>query len=443
MESITRIPPHDTEAERAALSCMLSDGEALITSSEILIPSDFYHAGHRELFAVMLHMQSKNTPVDIVTLTDKLREKNLLEQVGGMEYLSTLVGLFFSSANIKQYNNIIAEKALLRRLAQAGTEIADSSYGAFEEAAVLLDKAEAAILNVSKNRNTSDFLHVRDCLTAAIDTIEKTAINKGETYGVPTGFTDIDYKTTGFKPSNLVLIAARPSMGKTALMLNIAEHAATRKNITTAFFALEMSREETASRMLCSLASLDSQKLRSGDMRHDDWSKLAEAAGILSESPIYFDDTPGISPSLIRAKCRKLKRDKNLGLIIIDYLQLMETSSKNDSRQQEISEISRQLKSVARELEVPVIVGSQLSRACEQRADHRPILSDLRESGAIEQDADIVAFIYRDEYYHPETEKTNRAEIIIAKQRNGPTGTVELSWMPTFAKFGSLAYGGN
>jgi len=443
-QQIARVPPHDDEAEKAVLSCMMSDPEALGISCEGLTADDFYNTAHRELFKTMQGMYIKNIPVDVVTLADKLKEKDTLDTTGGVEYLSMLIGLFYTSANIKQYNKIINDKAVLRRLARAGGDIADMSYLARDDAEIILDKAEQSIFNIIRGRHANDFYHVRDVLVDTVDQIENIYAAKGQVVGVPSGFADIDMKTTGFKPSNLVLIAARPSMGKTALMLNIAQHAAVRHGITTAIFSLEMSREENVSRLLCAEALVDSQKLRSGEMTPDDWAKIAEAIGPLSEAPIYIDDTPGITPMEVRAKCRKLKLEKNLGLIIVDYLQLMNISGRsgrNDNRQQEISEISRSLKAIAREMEAPVIVGSQLSRACETRADHRPMLSDLRESGAIEQDADIVAFIYRDEYYFPDTEKKNQAEIIISKQRNGPTGVVDLIWLPQYAKFANMEHG--
>lgn len=435
---IARIPPHDTQAEQAVLSCMISDRDALVASCEALEAADFYQIPHRELFQAITELYIKSIPVDIVTLADKLKEKGIFEQTGGMGYLSQLVGLFYTSANIKQYNKIIKEKAVLRRLVKAGTDIADMGYLASEDVDSIVDKAEKSIFNIIRNRSSSDFTHIHDVLVDSVEKMEQLYVNKGKITGVPTGFIDLDNKTTGFQPSDLVLIAARPAMGKSAFALNIAQNAAVRHNITTTLFSLEMSKEQMVNRLLCSEALVDAQKLRTGDMEPDDWSKIAHAIGPLSEAPLYIDDTPGISVMELRAKCRKLKLEKNLGLIVIDYLQLMSGNSKSESRQQEISEISRSLKAIAREMESPVIALSQLSRACETRADHRPVLSDLRESGAIEQDADIVAFIYRDDYYFPDSEKKNQAEIIIAKQRNGPTGTVDLIWLPTYTRFANM-----
>lgn len=435
---IARIPPHDTKAEQAALSCMISDPDALTACCEALVADDFYQIPHKELFKAMSELYLKNIPVDIVTLADKLKEKGIFEQTGGMKYLSELVGLFFTSANIKQYNKIITEKAVLRRLVKAGAEIADMGYTAAEDVDSIVEKAEKSIFNIIKNRNSGEFTHIHEVLVDSVERMEFLYASKGRITGVPSGFVDLDNKTTGFQRSDLVLIAARPSMGKSAFALNIAQNAAVRHNITTALFSLEMSKEQMVNRLLCSEALVDAQKLRTGDMEPDDWSKIAQAIGPLSEAPLYIDDTPGITVMELRAKCRKLKLEKNLGLIMIDYLQLMSGQGKNESRQQEISDISRSLKAVAREMDAPVIALSQLSRACETRADHRPMLSDLRESGAIEQDADIVAFIYRDEYYFPDSEKKNQAEIIIAKQRNGPTGTVDLMWLPTYTRFANL-----
>ncbi|GHU53868.1 replicative DNA helicase [Clostridia bacterium] len=437
-EPIRRIPPHDTEAEQAVLSCMLSDRDALTLSCEHLRPEYFYTPAHGSLFSVMSDLYAQNIPADIVTLSDRLKENGLFEQVGGMEYLSTLVGLFYTSANIKFYNDIIIQKALLRNLAKAGTTIADSAYKAESDVDVIIESAEKLIFDIAQNRGSSDFAHIKDALVESIERIEQRYKTKEKITGVPSGFTDLDGKTTGFQPSDLILIAARPSMGKTAFALNIAQNAAIKHNITTAVFSLEMSAEQVANRLLCSEAFLDAQKIRTGTLDGDDWMKLAEAMGSIANAPIYIDDTAGINVSQLRAKCRKLKIEKGLGLVVIDYLQLMSGRGRSESRQNEISEISRSLKAIARELAVPIIALSQLSRACESRTDHHPMLSDLRESGAIEQDADVVAFIYRDDYYNEASEKKGVAEIIIAKQRNGPTGSVELAWLSEYTKFASL-----
>ena len=361
-----------------------------------------------------------------------------MDRVGGGQGLATIASAVGSSVNIKHYVKIVEEKSTLRRLIKMSSDISALSYKGSESVENIVEKAEKGIFDIMQNRHTDEFHHIREVAVSSFEKIEEVYINKGKLTGVPTGFVDFDAKTAGLQKSDLILVAARPSMGKTAFVLNIAQNAAIRNNVPTAIFSLEMSREQLTNRMLCSEAMMDAQKLRTGDLTDSDWETLISAMGPLSDAPIYIDDTPGISPMDLRAKCRRLKLEKGLGLIIIDYLQLMSGNGRGDSRQQEISEISRSLKAVAREMEAPVIALSQLSRACEQRADHRPMLSDLRESGAIEQDADVVAFLYRDEYYFPETEKKNQAELIIAKQRNGPTGTVELAWLGQYTKFSNM-----
>lgn len=443
LQNTMRVPPHDNEAEQAVLSCMLSDRDALITACERLYGEDFYQPSNGEIFSTMQELYTSNVPVDIITLNDKLKEKNMLEQVGGTRYLSDLVGLFFTSANIISYIKIVEEKSVLRKLIKISSEVAAASYNQSGEVDSIISLAEAGIFNIVKNRHTEEFSHIYKVLMSSVEKIEEIYKAKNKITGIPSGFTDLDSKTAGFQPSDLILVAARPSMGKSALALNIAQHAAVKNNVATAIFSLEMSKEQMVNRILCSEALVDAQKLRTGAMEPEDWSRIAQAIGPLSEAPIYIDDTPGITVMELRAKCRKLKMEKNLGLIVIDYLQLMSGSGRSESRQQEISEISRSLKAIAREMEAPVIALSQLSRACETRADHRPMLSDLRESGAIEQDADVVAFIYRDDYYFPDSEKKNQAEIIIAKQRNGPTGTVDLMWLANFTKFANMASAGS
>lgn len=433
-----RVPPNDTQAEKAVLSCMLFDNEAVLIAFESITGDDFYYPNNGAIFNAMIELFQRSIPVDAVTLKNKLEEKALLEQIGGMEYLASLADGYYTSANIKHYVKIIEEKSILRKLIKASTEICTKGYAANEPVDVILDQAEKAIFTISQGRNSSEFAHIHDILVSAVNKIEEIYLSKEKITGLPTGFIDFDTKTAGLQPSDLILIAARPSMGKTAFALNIAQNVSVRNNKSTAIFSLEMSKEQLVNRLLCSEAMIDSQKFRTGDLSDNDWTKIVEALEPLSKSQIYIDDTPGITANEIRAKCRRLKLEKGLDLIMIDYLQLMSGSSKSGSRQEEISEISRSLKSVAREMQAPVIALSQLSRACETRHDHRPMLSDLRESGAIEQDADVVAFLYRDEYYNPETEKKNQAEVIIAKQRNGPTGTVELTWLSQFTKFASM-----
>ena len=433
-----KIPPHDAEAEQAVLSSMFIDREAVSTAMEILKADDFYRPDNRLVFEAALELFSKGEPIDIITVKNRLEEKGVFEQVGGIAYLGKVASSVGSSVNIRNYAKIVKDKAVLRNLIKTTGEITQQCFDGKESVNNILDKAEQGIFNIMEGRSSSGVYHIKDVAVSAFEKIEDIYRNKGKLTGVPSGFADFDSKTAGLQPSDLILIAARPSMGKTAFALNIAQNAAIRGNVPVAIFSLEMSKEQLVNRMLCSEAMIDAQKLRTGELTDDDWPKLIQAIGPLSQADIYIDDTPGVSPMDIRAKCRKLKLEKGIGLILIDYLQLMSSDSKTDSRQQEISEISRALKAIAREMNAPVVALSQLSRACESRTDHRPMLSDLRESGAIEQDADVVAFLYRDEYYFPDTEKRNQAELIIAKQRNGPTGTVDLMWLGQYTKFANM-----
>ncbi|MDR3091535.1 MAG: replicative DNA helicase [Clostridiales bacterium] len=435
---ITRIPPHDSDAEAAVLSCMLTDKDSLSAACERLAPEDFYNPQNAALFRALLEMYAKSVPVDAVTVSSYLKETNMYDAVGGAAYVSGLIGLFYAASSIKHYNNIVAEKSVFRRLVKASENIADMAYASRVSSDSAIETAEKLIFEIAQNRRASDFAHIKEPLFESIERIELRYKSKERITGVPSGFAELDDKTAGFQPSDLILVAARPSMGKTAFALNAAQNAALSRGVTTAVFSLEMSAEQVANRLLCSQAVLDAQKIRTGELSPQDWRQIAYAAGAIAKSPIYIDDTPGITVPEVRAKCRKLKIEKNLGLIIIDYLQLMGGAGRSESRQQEISEISRSLKALAREIGAPVIALSQLSRAPESRSDHRPMLSDLRESGAIEQDADVVMFIYREEYYFKDTEKKNQAEIIIAKQRNGPTGTVDLMWLSQYAKFTSV-----
>jgi len=432
------VPPHDETAEQAVLSSMFLDKEAVSIALEMLRGEDFYSPSNKILFEATQDIHTAHVPVDVVTVKNKLEEKGLFEQVGGISFIASISTAVGSSVNVKHYARIVKEKSLLRRLIRTAGDISQMSYEGKEEVDAIMEKAEKGIFDIMQNRHSEEFHHVREVTVTAFEKIEEIYRSKGKVTGVPTGFADFDGKTAGLQPADLILLAARPSMGKTAFALNIAQNAAIRSGVPTAIFSLEMSKEQLVNRMLCSEAMMDAQKLRTGNLEDSDWPLLIQAMGPLSQAPIYIDDTPGISPMEIRSKCRKLKVEKGLGLIVIDYLQLMSGNGRNDSRQQEISEISRSLKAIAREMEAPIIALSQLSRACEQRADHRPMLSDLRESGAIEQDADIVAFLYRDEYYFPDTEKKNMAELVIAKQRNGPTGTVDLTWLGQYTKFGNF-----
>ena len=437
-EIFQNVPPHDDAAELAVLGAMFLDREAASLALEMLTGEDFYRPDHRQVFEAAEELYHSGVPIDMITVKNKLEEKQVFDQIGGLPFLANISTSVGSSANMRHYAAIVEEKSVLRRLIRTANNISQMSYEGKTDVNAIMDTAEKGIFDIMQNRHSDQFHHIRDIAVDSIEKIEDIYRSKGKLTGVPTGFVDFDQKTAGLQKSDLILLAARPSMGKTAFALNIIQNAAIRSNVPTAVFSLEMSREQLVNRMLCSEAMLDAQRLRTGELTDSDWADLIQAMGPLSQAPIYIDDTPGVTPMEVRSKCRRLKVEKGLGLIVIDYLQLMSGNSRNDSRQQEISEISRSLKAIAREMEAPVIALSQLSRACEQRADHRPMLSDLRESGAIEQDADVVAFLYRDEYYFPDTEKKNQAELIIAKQRNGSTGTVDLTWMGQYTKFGNF-----
>ena len=431
--------PHDADAEQAVLSSILMDKDAAAEAFELLKADDFYSPENREVFRAALQLYTKGDPIDVVTVKNQLEENGVFAEIGGVETLANIAASVGSSVNVKSYAKIVEEKSVLRRLIKLSGELSEISYKGADDINVILDKAEKGIFDVMQNRNTDSFASIMDVAYNTFSNIEKIYNSNEKITGISTGFTDFDAKTAGLQKSDLILIAARPSMGKTAFVLNVAQYAAVRDHVPVAIFSLEMSKEQLVNRMLCAEALVDAQKVRTGELNSDDWSKLVESMGVLSEAPIYIDDTPGITAMEIRAKCIRLKIEKGLGLVVIDYLQLMSGSGRSDSRQQEISEISRSLKAITREIEAPVIALSQLSRACEARSDHRPMLSDLRESGAIEQDADLVAFLYRDEYYFPEkTEKKNQAELIIAKQRNGPTGTVNLTWLGQYTKFANM-----
>lgn len=435
---LRRILPNSIEAEQSVIGSMIMDREAIVVASELITGEDFYNRQYGVLFETMVELNDEGSPVDLVTLQNRLKEKDVPPEVSSLEYVRDLITAVPTSANIKYYANIVAEKATLRKLIRLNEEIANTCYAGKESLDFILEDTEKRVFQLVQKRNTGDFVPIRQVVMNAMDKIEIAAKNKGSVTGIPTGFTDLDYRTAGMQPSDLVLIAARPSMGKTAFVLNIAQYVAFKKNKTVAIFSLEMSKEQLVNRMFSLESSVDAQKLRTGQLNDQEWERLIESAGVIGRSNLIIDDTPGISISELRSKCRKFKLEHNLSMIIIDYLQLMSGSGRSDSRQQEISDISRALKSVARELGVPVLALSQLSRAVEQRPDHRPMLSDLRESGAIEQDADVVMFIYRDDYYNHDTDKKGVSEIIIAKQRNGPIGTVELAWLPEYTKFANL-----
>jgi replicative DNA helicase len=434
-----RVPPQNLEAEQAVLGAVLLQAEALIAAMERIRSEDFYSGPHRNIFEAMVELAEDNQPVDLVTLTAHLQNKQLLEEIGGVGYLAKLASAVPTAANVEYYAQIVEEKSMLRRLIRTATNIVSDGYANADEVSVLLGDAEKKILEISNRRSGSGFVSIRDVLMEVFEKVEQLYSNRGNTTGIPSGFTDLDRMTAGFQRSDLIIVAARPSVGKTAFALNIAQNVGVRARETVAIFSLEMSAAQLVQRMVCAEGNVDAQRMRTGQMEGDDWEKLTMAIGALSESEVYIDDTPGITVAEIRAKCRRLKKERGLGMILIDYLQLISGRGKaGENRQQEVSEISRTLKHIARELEVPVIALSQLSRGVEQRQDKRPMMSDLRESGSIEQDADIVAFLYRDDYYDKESEKKNIIEIIIAKQRNGPVGTVELAFLKQFNKFVSL-----
>lgn len=435
---LKRVLPHSIEAEQSVIGSMIMDREAIVVASEILFGDDFYSKQYGILFDTMVELNEEGRPVDLVTLQDKLKEKDVPPEVSSLEFIRDLITAVPTSANIKYYANIVAEKATLRKLIKLNEEIANTCYLGKESLEMILEETEKKVFNLVQRRNTGEFVPIRQVVMNAMERIEAASKNKGAVTGIATGFIDLDYRTAGMQPSDLILIAARPSMGKTAFVLNIAQHVAFKLNETVAIFSLEMSKEQLVNRLFSLESRVDSQHIRTGQLSDAEWENLIESAGVIGKSNLIIDDTPGISIADLRSKCRKFKLEHNLRMIIIDYLQLMSGSGRSDSRQQEISDISRSLKALARELSVPVIALSQLSRAVEQRPDHRPMLSDLRESGAIEQDADVVMFIYRDDYYNHDTERKDIAEIIIAKQRNGPIGTVELAWLPNYTKFANL-----
>ena len=432
-----KVPPHDEDAEQAVLGSMLTDSDAVMAAVEVLKADAFYREDNKTIYQAILNLYNKSEPIDIITLKDELESMGKFEQVGGFEYLASLPDKVPTTANVQKYIKIVDEKSVLRSLIKTANEIIDLGYNQSEDVEDIMEGAERKIFDVMQSKNSKSYTPIKDVLVESFTNLEKLYNQKQHITGVPTQFYDLDHKTAGLHRSELILVAARPAMGKTAFALNIATNAALRAKVPVAIFSLEMSKDQLVNRMLCSEAMVDSNKVRTGKLDEEDWVKLAEAIGPLSEAGIYIDDTPGISIMEIRTKCRKLKMEKNIGLVVIDYLQLIAGSNRRSggSREQEISEISRSLKILAKELNVPVIALSQLSRAVEQREDHRPMLSDLRESGAIEQDADIVMFLYRDDYYNKESAEKDIAEVIIAKQRGGSTGTVKLYWMGNYTKF--------
>lgn len=436
--SLDKVPPQNIEAEQAVLGAILMDNASLNKALEIVTQDDFYKTSHRQIFAAILDLNERNEAVDLITLTDHLRRKNELEAVGGAATLTAIVNSIPTAANIRQHSRIVHEKAVLRNLITTATDIVSQSFDDRKRVEELLDYAERSIFGISEKKIRPSFVTVKEIIKGSFETIERLYEKKERVTGVATGFTELDDLTSGLQPSDLIVIAGRPSMGKTSLALGVAQHLAIEKRGTAAIFSLEMSKEQLVMRMLCSEARVDAHKLRSGYLGRADWPKLTTAAGRLTEAQIYIDDTPALSVLEMRAKARRLKAERGLDLLIVDYLQLMRGRGEADTREQEISEISRSLKALAKELQLPVIALSQLSRAVESRADRRPVLADLRESGAIEQDADIVIFIYRDELYHQTDENKGIADIHIGKQRNGPVGTFKLAFLERYTRFENL-----
>ena len=435
MEDNIRIPPHSVEAEQSVLGSILLDKEAMISVSETLVPEDFYKEAHKVIYESMLKLYNSQSEIDLITLTDELRDQGYLDDIGGIAYITSLSTVVPTTSNIKYYVNIVKEKSISRQLISAANDIINLGYDGSAKVEYVLENAEKKIFDISQERATNDFQPINQVISEALSMLEKLYEEKNDVTGLTTGFRDLNKKINGLQRSDLLLIAARPAMGKTAFALNLVQNAALKGDASVAVFSLEMSKEQLVQRMIASQSTVELKKIKTGTLADNDWPRITDGMAILSGAKIHIDDTPGIKISELRSKCRKLKIEKGLDLVLIDYLQLMEGEGQNESRQQEIAKISRSLKILAKELDCPVVALSQLSRAPEQRADHRPMLSDLRESGSIEQDADIVMFLYRDEYYNPDTEKKNIGEVIVAKNRHGETGTVELVWFGGIQKF--------
>jgi replicative DNA helicase len=435
---VKRILPHSMEAEQSVIGSMIMDPQAIQTASEMLVPDDFYAKQHKLMFEAMVSLFSEGKAVDLVTLKDRLEQNGAPPEISSVEFIRELLGSVPTSVNVKNYANIVKEKAILRNIIRVNEEIANRCYAGHEEIDTVLNDTEKKVFELVQSRGASDFVPIRQVVLNVLDKIEAASKTSGSVTGVPSGFIDLDYKTAGFQPSDLILIAARPAMGKTAFVLNVAEHIVLKKHMSAAIFSLEMSKEQLVNRLFAQQSRVDSNNIRTGNLSDSEWERLIESASEIGNSGLIIDDTSSISIAELRSKCRKYKLENDIQIIIIDYLQLMSGNGKSESRQQEVSEISRSLKGLARELNVPVIALSQLSRAVEGRPDKRPMLSDLRESGAIEQDADIVMFLYRDEYYNKESEDKGIAEVIIAKQRHGAIGTVKLAWLPNYTKFANL-----
>ena len=435
MEDINRIPPHSVESEQSILGSIILDKEAIITVAETIQPMDFYKEAHKIIYESMLKLNSNNEPIDLITLIEELRKEGHLDSIGGISYLTSLSTIVPTTSNVKYYANIVKEKSVMRQLIKASNEIINLGYDASTDVQEILDKAEKNIFDISQEKSGDDIQPINVVLQDTFEMIEKLCTDNSEVTGITTGFADLNKKINGLQRTDLILLAARPAMGKTAFSLNLVQNAALKGDASVAVFSLEMSKEQLVQRMLSAQSNVELSKIKTGNLGESDWPRIIDGMAVLSEANIFIDDTPGIKISEIRSKCRRLKIEKGLDLILIDYLQLMEGEGKNENRQQEIAKISRSLKILAKELDCPLVALSQLSRSPELRKDHRPILSDLRESGSIEQDADIVMFLYRDEYYHDDSEKKNIGEVIIAKNRHGETGNVELVWFGQVQKF--------
>jgi replicative DNA helicase len=439
MEDRMKIPPHSVESEQSILGSILLDKHAMITVSEIIKPEDFYKEAHKIIYDAMMSLSNKGEPIDLITLTEALKKDDSLDIVGGISYLTSLSTIVPTTSNVKYYADIVKEKSVFRKLIKASNDILNLGYNNATKIEDILEQAEKKIFDISQEKTSDDFKGINEVLMSAYDSLEDLYNNKGGVTGITTGFTDLDKKINGLQRTDLILIAARPAMGKTAFSLNLVQNSALQAGISAAVFSLEMSKDQLVQRMLSAQSTVELKKLKTGNIDENDWPRIIDSMAVLSNAKIFIDDTPGITITEMRSKCRKLKIEKGLDLILIDYLQLMEGDGRNESRQQEISKISRSLKMLAKELNCPVVALSQLSRAPEQRSDHRPMLSDLRESGAIEQDADIVMFLYRDEYYNPDSDRKNIGEVVIAKNRHGETGTAELVWLGEIQKFANKA----
>lgn len=437
---IKRVLPHSLEAEQSVIGSMLLDPEAILTASELVTGNDFYSKQHGIMFDAIVELYNEGKPVDMITLQNRLKEKDIPPEIYSIEFFRDLINAVPTSAHVRHYATIVNEKSTLRSLIKVNEEIENACYLGKEKLETILNDTEKKIFDLLQNRSNSSFVPIKDIVIHALEKIEAASKLKGNVTGIPTGFIDLDYKTAGLQPSDFILIGARPSMGKTAFVLNLAENIVMKHNVPTIIFSLEMSKEQLINRMFSLESKIDAQNIRSGELSDSDWERLIESAGVIGKSNLIIDDTPGITISELRSKCRKYKLEYHLGLVIIDYLQLMSGSGRTESRQQEISEISRSLKALAREINAPIIALSQVNRACESRPDRRPIMSDLRESGSIEQDADVVMFLYRDDYYNKDSENKGIMEVIIAKQRNGPIGTVNLAWLPNLTRLVNLEH---